>query len=239
MIRRVTLPLCTALLAVTAFLACSDEEPEARCQEGATRPADDGCNTCVCTDGDWECTLLGCEDDTLSWYTTCGDPVCGPDANEPTGERLCADGETEAARCDDEGALCDPGIGCGTNLVCAASDPKLGIGGCPISRASFKRDIEYLSDAERQHLSDLLLATPLATFSYRAPQSAPQLGFVIEDVEPSPAVDGPRDRVNLYGYTSMAVAALQEQALRIERLERRVEMLSAELAEKANRCSSD
>ena len=32
------------------------------------------------------------------------------------------------------------------------------------------------------------------------------MGFVIEDIEPSAAVDPGRDMVNLYGYASMAVA---------------------------------
>lgn len=28
--------------------------------DGASRPAGDGCNTCVCTDGEWSCTAIGC-----------------------------------------------------------------------------------------------------------------------------------------------------------------------------------
>ena len=36
-----------------------------------------------------------------------------------------------------------------------------------------------------------------------------QLGFIIEELEPSAAVRG--DRVNVYGYLSMAVAAIQVQ----------------------------
>ena len=39
-----------------------------QCQPGAVRPADDGCNSCVCEDdGSWSCTERGCP------------PGCGPD----------------------------------------------------------------------------------------------------------------------------------------------------------------
>ena len=35
------------------------------CTPGDTQPADDGCNTCVCTDDEiWVCTLIGCPDDS-------------------------------------------------------------------------------------------------------------------------------------------------------------------------------
>ena len=30
------------------------------CENGATRPADDGCNTCVCDSGGWSCTEIAC-----------------------------------------------------------------------------------------------------------------------------------------------------------------------------------
>lgn len=30
------------------------------CTEGDTKPADDGCNTCSCSDGGWACTEIGC-----------------------------------------------------------------------------------------------------------------------------------------------------------------------------------
>ncbi|RJO68107.1 MAG: hypothetical protein C4523_07780 [Myxococcales bacterium] len=32
------------------------------CEEGDQRPADDGCNACTCENGQWACTLIGCED---------------------------------------------------------------------------------------------------------------------------------------------------------------------------------
>jgi hypothetical protein len=55
------------------------------------------------------------------------------------------------------------------------------------------------------------------------------LGFIIDDVEPSVAIDPGRDMVDLYGYTSMAVAALQAQARDIEALKKEVARLRHEL----------
>jgi len=55
-------------------------------------------------------------------------------------------------------------------------------------------------------------------------------GFVIDDIEPSEAVDTGREMVDLYGYTSMAVAALQTQVRDIEALKREVADLRRQLA---------
>jgi hypothetical protein len=44
---------------------CAWEVPTcaASCTPGATKPADDGCNQCTCSQsGEWECTLMGCVD---------------------------------------------------------------------------------------------------------------------------------------------------------------------------------
>jgi hypothetical protein len=163
---------------------------------------------------------------SLTWYTTCGDPVCGPGGTTSTGETPCTTSETEGAACTDEGRLCDPGTGCGTNLICATTDPKTGPGGCPISRARFKKDIQYVTPAERTAYAARVLETPLATWRYKSStDSRKHLGFIIEDVEPSPSVDAARDRVDLYGYTTMVVAALQEQAAEIAALRAEVQAL--------------
>src|SRR5438552_16580001 len=70
----------------------------------------------------------------------------------------------------------------------------------------------------------------LATFRYKEAAAArTQLGFIIDDVAPSPSIDPARDMVDLYGYTSMAVAALQTQAREIEALTREVRALRREL----------
>ncbi|GAC1352279.1 MAG: hypothetical protein NVS3B20_09960 [Polyangiales bacterium] len=69
----------------------------------------------------------------------------------------------------------------------------------------------------------------LATYHYKTGDDAPHLGFIIEDMrEPSAAVLPSRDRVDLYGYVSMAVAALQRQENDIAALRAEVARLSKE-----------
>jgi hypothetical protein len=163
------------------------------------------------------------------WYFTCGDPVCGGH-QVPSGMPACSF-ETPGEACRPEGALCDPIDECNRRLVCATSDPVEAPGGCPISSARFKRDIEYLTEAELRQLYAEVRRFRLASYRYRsaAPADRPHLGFIIEDVGTSAAVDPARERVDLYGYASMAVAAVQVQARQIESLEAEVSALRREL----------
>ena len=157
----------------------------------------------------------------LSYFTTCPDPVCS--GFDPGGLDLCTT-ETPGETCTSEGSLCAiPNDGCNVAIVCAAEDPATG---CPISRRSFKRDINYLTDKEIEQYSRELLSIPLASYRYKdtVNGTGTRLGFIIEDVEPSPSVHTEKGRVDLYGYVSMAVATLQAQ-------QRRMEALEAELAE--------
>lgn len=212
---------------------------------GDAFPSTDGCNSCSCgNDGQVACTLRACIDGgndagpapALSWYKTCGAPVCGPQFDGPTGEPRCTS-EVEGGTCAKADRKCDPGLGCAVNLVCADSDPTAGLGGCPISRARFKRDIRYLDQGELSRLSDQLLAMPLAHWRYKQDDSAAdQMGFIIEDVEPSPSVAG--DHVNLYGYTSMAVAALKVQSQQMQALEREVLQMRSHLLRLEQRCNT-
>jgi uncharacterized small protein (DUF1192 family) len=72
------------------------------------------------------------------------------------------------------------------------------------------------------------MSLPLASYRYKQAEDAgPQLGFIIEDIEPSVAVSG--DHVNMYGYLSMAVAAIQVQQEQIASLQRELERLRAQL----------
>ena len=48
------------------------------CQDGETKPAEDGCNTCSCIDGEWGCTEKACEGQT-------------------TVPAMCQDGDTKPA----------------------------------------------------------------------------------------------------------------------------------------------
>lgn len=242
--------LVVGLLALLDVAACTKSSPvDEGCtydgvhhDPGDSFPSSDGCNQCSCAeDGQVACTARACVDGgpsaALSWYRTCGAPVCGPGTDGPTGAAPCTT-ERAGEPCTQRDTLCDPGLGCGVNLVCSDEDPTMGPGGCPISRARYKRDVEYLDPAERQALADALLATPLARYRLRSESGgARQLGFLIEDVGAQPSVEG--DHVNLYGYTSMAVAAVQLHDERLHGLERELAMLRDELLALRARCGAD
>ncbi len=133
---------------------------------------------------------------------------------------------------------------CGTQ-ICTASqtccsgmplpEPKCFDGAnapCPVSQRKMKKDITYLSEQDKQRLSDELMSFPLATYRYKTESAADRehLGFIIDDVAPSPAVLPSGERVDLYGYSTMTVATLQVQARQIAELRREVEDLRRELA---------
>jgi hypothetical protein len=101
---------------------------------------------------------------------------------------------------------------------------------CPISRREYKKNIAYLTEKDVRRLHDELMQFRLASYEYRdVPEDRTHLGFIIDDVWPSPSVDGTGDHVDLYGYASMAVAALQMQAREIDTLKKEVEALRREL----------
>jgi hypothetical protein len=89
-----------------------------------------------------------------------------------------------------------------------------------VSSRRAKKDIVYLGQADRLRLADELARFKLATYEYRDPALAGKrhLGFVIEDVPGSPAVDRDGNMVDLYGYASMLVAAVQAQGDEIAKL---------------------
>ncbi len=109
-------------------------------------------------------------------------------------------------------------------------------GNCPppngaVSRRAAKRDIEYLSPEDLASAEDAVRKIPLARFNYKwdSPNERRRLGFIIEDIAPSPSVDEAKGVVDLYGYTSLAVAALQEQAREIEGLRKQISELQRRL----------
>ena len=112
---------CLAVIPV-AILACDlppkdiGDETETQgssegggvCVDGDVMPADDGCNTCECLDGQWACTLLGCGDEAP--------PVCEDGAQMPApdgcNDCTCIEGAwacTEIACPDDAGPACEDG----------------------------------------------------------------------------------------------------------------------------------
>jgi len=97
-----------------------------------------------------------------------------------------------------------------------------------MSSRKFKDDIEYVDNAGLQELHDETLRMHLATYSYKPAYDDPNrkhLGFIIEDTPlQSPAVDGSRERVDLYGYLSMVVASMQVQEKEIADLRRELDL---------------
>jgi hypothetical protein len=175
---------------------------------------------------------VGGQATALRWYTTCGDPVCTGYRGPIPGIPLCAS-EKEGGVCTVAAAECDPKDACNARLRCTDKDPKQQVGGCPVSRAAFKQDVRYLDDGQRAELARELLALKLATYHYKdtGALAAPRLGFLIDDVNRSGgslatlAVNAERDQVDLYGYVSSVVAALQVQAQQIEALRAEVKQL--------------
>ena len=171
---------------------------------------------------------LGCSSYDVSgsgqvWYFSCGDPVC-TSYRPPVGVPRCTS-EEPGQSCSVVGSRCDPMDSCNRLLVCAKKDPRLA--GCPISSRRFKRDVAYLTDAEREDFARALRGLRLARYRYEGSDEE-RLGFILEDGPPAVAVDRAREQVDLYGYSSLAVATLQSQDRRIEALEREVRELREE-----------
>jgi hypothetical protein len=96
--------------------------------------------------------------------------------------------------CSTKGDTCGTrsSLNCGVIEVCDDHDPRGGPGGCPISSAKFKNDIRYIDENLLERLHDETMQMRLAS-----PQRL--------------AVDPGLGRVDLYGYLSMVVAAVQVQ----------------------------
>ncbi len=161
------------------------------------------------------------------WQYTCGDPVCR--GYQPTPGVPACTGQRSGDTCPVLDERCDPVDDCNRLLVCT-TDPPPPVP-CPISRRDAKRDIRYLTPEDLARHARELRAIRLATYRYRhAPvSSTPRLGFVIDDGAPPPCLEPGGDRVDLYGYTSLAVATLQVQAREIEVLRSEVAALRREV----------
>jgi hypothetical protein len=167
---------------------------------------------------------------SATWQTTCGDPVCG--GHKDNGVAAC---DTAAVKvgsaCSPDGTECDPGNDCNSLVTCAVDDPKAG--GCPVSRRSAKKDIHYLGADELSAVDQRARKVRLATWHYNGESDAarPHLGFIIDDDETSPAVAQDGGHVDLYGYDSMTLAAVQVQAEQVDALKAQVAALKAEVDE--------
>ncbi len=212
---------------------CTAEE----CTAGGGRPVySDGASTPSCKTGEISFNIPGKETalccvaseapSGLTWYETCGAPVCGSPNQQPSGLPACKT-ETAGAACTKQDSECDLGNDCSTHLICAKTDPTQGPGGCPISRAASKISIRYLQAADLAQKHDEIIQLPIAEYTYlNDPKQQPRLGFIIEDVEPSTFVDEARNRVDLYAYTSAIIATVKVQEERIQQLEAQLRLLT-------------
>jgi hypothetical protein len=165
------------------------------------------------------------------WWRTCSAPACpAADAGVPDSGLQSCSSQLVGSACSSVGEQCDPHEGCSVYLRCSTSDPRNQYGGCPVSRMRFKKDIHYLAPEELRGFARDLLALPLADFRYRSGDHRKRLGFMIDGHESLACVDG--DHVDLYAYTTMAVATLQVQAAEITELREELAAMRTELAKR-------
>lgn len=166
--------------------------------------------------------------------TSCCDRTKPPTWNCFDGPRNCPSPRPhigDPCTTKDDTCALSPPAECGqTILKCDGKKWEMPRNECPISTARAKRDIAYVEPNDAKRLRDDLMRVQLATYRYKSGDPSPHLGFIIEDMPPaSPAVLASREQVDLYGYVSMAVAAIQVQQKQIEKLE-------AELAKTKRDC---
>ncbi|TNE46897.1 MAG: tail fiber domain-containing protein [Deltaproteobacteria bacterium] len=170
----------------------------------------------------------------LTWFTTCGDPVCSSYRSKSNIATCTV--QKEGASCNQDGAQCDiANNNCNRLLRCSKTDPKQQPGGCPISLRKYKKEIRYLGPNERAKLYRHLMQLKLATYRYKqaGPKSRQRLGFMIDDNPHSLAIDPQRDQIDLYAYTSMVVAAMQQQARTLKQLQQQIKALQKTCKPKA------
>ena len=138
-------------------------------------------------------------------------------SNSERADRAGSGGQTQNAFCDaSEDSL--------ASAPCSDSHRSLVAG--PSSSRRSKEDVAYVSASALEKLSEAALDIRLATFRYKGGDGSRHLGFIIEDSPAIPASDVAHGRVDLYGYTSMALAALQLQARHLEQIELEIDVLS-------------
>jgi len=137
--------------------------------------------------------------------------------------------------CSTEGKQCTYGCENGHSRTCsggvwvASNSPY----GCPVSSKTYKRDIQYLAFDDLRRVAEQVASLRLARWQYIDPKlgTGPLLGIIVEDAPTSDAIDGSGDRIDIYGYTSMAIAAAQVNAKDVEALRHEIDALRAEVAE--------
>jgi len=93
------------------------------------------------------------------------------------------------------------------------------------SSIEVKKNVEYLDTAARARLAEETMGLRLATYQYKSGDDRQRLGFILEDSPTVAAADMKSKQVDLYAYTSMVVATVQQQQAEIEKLKAEVERL--------------
>lgn len=174
-----------------------------------------------------EKATTSCTATPLRWYEGCGTPVCYAEY-PPDSTPKCEGSQQLGNPCQNEGQLCDAGFSCGAKMICAKEKPVA----CPKSQRKVKRSISYLSESDLQRYYKELLGTRLATYEYKNAKviGTRHLGFIIDDTPTqSMMVNGKRERVDLYGYTSMTVAGLKVQAQQLKAMQTRLDSLARQV----------
>ncbi len=218
---------CTAGKWATKLTGCPPLPKPDQCPASRDLAQGKACSPmgAYCGYGDLSCLCTSCPPNapvcqTLppQWFCTAPQmtPSC-PNAEPNLGTGCASEGATCSYQCDHLTRVCTGGMWIGR------PNP----GGCPRSSRTVKRDIHYLDDAETRRVADEVLNTRLATWEYKdvALAGKRHLGFIIEDQPQSPAVDRNGQMVDLYGYTSMLLAATKVQAAEIARLRIEIEAL--------------
>ena len=204
----ITMPKCVGLPPVT----CPATREAAAGQSCPTQDA-------YCTYADLTCQCTNC---TNGPVVGCGGPLTWHCAI-PNADAACPAGiPLLGSACTTANKTCRYACGPGGARLCQQGAWYTASGGpCPVSSRRAKKNILYLSEAERQRVAEDLARFKLATYEYRDPALGDRryLGFIIEDVPGSPAVDRDGTMVDLYGYTSMLVAAVQAQGEALAKLQ--------------------
>jgi len=107
-------------------------------------------------------------------------------------------------------------------------------GGSRRSNADYKHNIDYLTPNEVREYAERCYDLRLTTWNYndiQANDDRIHLGIITQDVGPGVAVTSDLDSVDLYGYTSLAIAAIQHQQQELEALRREVKLVRQECAD--------
>lgn len=204
----------------------------AMCPASREAAAGTDCTTmnATCDFGGLACTCTNCRSfpvggcsGPLRWRCTAPNMEPGCPAVQPRLGTSCAmDGQRCGYDCEATGVQ--------GGRVCTGGVWQSSPNNCPISSRAAKRDIRYLSPEEAEAVARAALSTRLATYEYTDPalRGPRRLGFIYEDPETHPYARNPDiSGVDLYGYTSMLLATVQQQQRQIASLQRAVDALRA------------